>query len=396
MHGFATRMVLLATALVTFVLVLNAGQALATHVGCGDIITQNTTLDSDLIDCPRHGIVIGADNITLDLNGHTIDGDDSLFEPCPVDEPCDAGIANSGIRDGVPVNGEGFSGVTIKNGFVRDFPEEGVFITHTSANRVTDIDVAAPNSSSERAGVILLDCSGCRVDRSSTSRQSGGIVVESSRDVEVANNNMHDNEFLGLIVLRSQDVRVTGNAVSDNGDGIVLVDASDNNVVANNSVARDGAGVVIESSSNNEVRENSLHDNFFVGVVVVAGDDNRITGNSIFRNGDGFEGGIHVASNDRGDGSHRTVVSANTLGQNRGDGILVDRGQIGTVIDGNRSDRNSDDGIDVDHPATTLRKNTANKNGDLGVEAVAGVKDGGGNTARGNGNPLQCLNVECK
>jgi hypothetical protein len=34
-------------------------------------------------------------------------------------------------------------------------------------------------------------------------------------------------------------------------------------------------------------------------------------------------------------------------------------------------------------------------NGDLGIEAVAGVADGGGNKARGNGSPAQCTNIAC-
>ena len=38
---------------------------------------------ADLVNCPSNGIVIGADDITLDLNGHTIDGDDALVDPCP-------------------------------------------------------------------------------------------------------------------------------------------------------------------------------------------------------------------------------------------------------------------------------------------------------------------------
>jgi hypothetical protein len=37
-------------------------------------ITRDTTLDSDLLDCRGDGTVIGADNITLDLNGHAIAG----------------------------------------------------------------------------------------------------------------------------------------------------------------------------------------------------------------------------------------------------------------------------------------------------------------------------------
>ena len=67
--GFLTALAL------ALLLALGGSQALANHVQCGDVITQGTTLDSDLIDCPGDGLVIGADNITLDLNGHTVDGD---------------------------------------------------------------------------------------------------------------------------------------------------------------------------------------------------------------------------------------------------------------------------------------------------------------------------------
>ena len=44
---------------------------------------------------------------------------------------------------------------------------------------------------------------------------------------------------------------------------------------------------------------------------------------------------------------------------------------------------------------TTVMRDVANQNSDLGIEAVAGVQDGGGNRAAGNGNPLQCTGVSC-
>ena len=50
----------------------------------------------------------------------------------------------------------------------------------------------------------------------------------------------------------------------------------------------------------------------------------------------------------------------------------------------------------VDVADTTLTRNTANRNHDLGIEAVLGVIDGGGNHAAGNGNPAQCTNVICE
>ena len=48
--------------------------ALASQVRCGDVITQDTRLEADLVNCPGDGIVIGADHVALDLNGHVIDG----------------------------------------------------------------------------------------------------------------------------------------------------------------------------------------------------------------------------------------------------------------------------------------------------------------------------------
>lgn len=64
-------------------LAFGAGSAFATHVRCGDVITEDTTLDSDLLHCPSDGwnpdpevaITIGADNVRLDLNGHTLSSD---------------------------------------------------------------------------------------------------------------------------------------------------------------------------------------------------------------------------------------------------------------------------------------------------------------------------------
>jgi hypothetical protein len=74
------------------------------------------------------------------------------------------------------------------------------------------------------------------------------------------------------------------------------------------------------------------------------------------------------------------------------------------VVDGNRTDANGDDGIDVnlaptssrDEVDTVLRANRAFFNTDLGIEAAVGTTDGGANRARHNGNPAQCIGVRCR
>ena len=50
--------------------------ASANHVQCGDVLTQQTVLDSDIV-CPdtaTTGLVIGGDDFTVWLEGHTIQG----------------------------------------------------------------------------------------------------------------------------------------------------------------------------------------------------------------------------------------------------------------------------------------------------------------------------------
>jgi hypothetical protein len=67
---------------------------------CGDTIMQTTVLTSDIGPCPGVGLVIGADDLTLDLNGHSIKG--------------------SGGGVGVSVGGDltARKGVTVRNGAV--------------------------------------------------------------------------------------------------------------------------------------------------------------------------------------------------------------------------------------------------------------------------------------
>ena len=62
---------IVAAALVAGALAAPAAQASA-PLHCGATITKDTKLNKDLSDCPGVGIRIGADGITLDLDGHTI------------------------------------------------------------------------------------------------------------------------------------------------------------------------------------------------------------------------------------------------------------------------------------------------------------------------------------
>jgi hypothetical protein len=116
-------------------------------------------------------------------------------------------------------------------------------------------------------------------------------------------------------------------------------------------------------------------------IVVDGSDRTRVT-----RNG---AGAIRIAS------STGTVATYTTITEAWADGISVDAASADTRLVGNVVTDSAQDGIDVEHVGTYLATNVSDRNGERGIEAVAGVTDGGGNRARDNGETPQCLNVVC-
>jgi hypothetical protein len=83
-------------------------------------------------------------------------------------------------------------------------------------------------------------------------------------------------------------------------------------------------------------------------------------------------------------------IAIGTFGGDAIGGIVNDTRLDGTLVNGS-----GHDGINLTSASTTVTRNLAVHNGNLGIEAVAGVLDGGGNRAFANGNSLQCLNIAC-
>ena len=91
-----------------------------------------------------------------------------------------------------------------------------------------------------------------------------------------------------------------------------------------------------------------------------------------------------------------SVLKNNKLRSNTLDGIHTGAGSSGDLLIKNHSNKNGHDGIHVDNAGNTLTKNHADRNLNLGIFAVAGSVDAGGNKAHKNGNSLQCVGVVCK
>lgn len=432
---------------ITALMMLGSVQAFAVHVTCGDTITQDTTLDSDLLDCPGNGIVIGADGITLDLNGHVIDGVNGY----------QTGVNNLG----------GFNDLTVKDGTVREFGRGGVFVQGASGNLLTGLTV----EHNPDFGIAVADSRDTRVEnniafenRPPAHNFGTGIKVQSGSGDSVRWNTTFDNEEGIGVTFGEQDAVIEGNSllrdyldcgcigssVVDNSvvDGGMLIGIQHGRVDHNSISGSDSPGMLIRNSIASRISDNSVSGTNFYGIFMqdsigleVVGNSlsgNRVSGISIEAGSGGnvvernrisdngrtgiaigeqlFNGspGSNRIANNRVLGSGMTgihvragidtLVTGNSIRRSGADGILVEDflcpvcgpSSAGTVLGGNSTVRNGDDGIDVNAVDATVERNRADHNADLGIVALPGVTDGGGNRARHNGNPLQCFNVVCK
>jgi parallel beta-helix repeat protein len=370
--------------IVGWCMALGAGPAAASHVSCGDTITADTTLDSDLVDCPNHGIVIGADGITLDLNGHLVDGDGTPAAGCdPQMQPCDFGVFN-----------DGHSGVTVMHGSVREFGV-GVLLGTLSGrahdNRVLGISA----SRNQFIGLGIFSQVRALVRNSSGNRSLDGdgvgLALGDARSARILNNSFRHNPHNGINIGESSRSVIKGNLFSRNGDEGILDEGGPRFRITRNRFVRNGGGITLGPSNRSVVARNRILGGSD-GIRVEKGHDNLVARNLVLRT---RHVGITLGIHDPFIGGHDNLVRGNVVRGSRVDGIVVVAKDRRSVLLRNVVTRSGDDGIDVDSPTTTVTANRASRNGDLGIEAVFGVIDGGGNRASGNGNPLQCLNVTC-
>ena len=363
-----------------FFVALGVGPAEASHVSCGATITTDTTLDSDLVDCPNNGIVIGADDITLDLNGHRIDGDGTEFADCPKNTICDVGVIN-----------DRHDGVKVKGGSTREFGI-GVLVSRARDNRVVDI------SSSENVffGAVIAGSSRAVVRDGSFSHnlapEGDGIGLYDSDHISIAGNSITDNPQPGIHVNDSTHNLIKGNLISHCGPGILI--EADRNEVRRNRFVRNSGGIIVARGSRNVLTRNHLSRDG-AGIGIEKARHNLVARNVVV---DPRHRGISLGL-DFADGSSiggvDNIIRRNVVKGSGGDGFLVNA-KGSSVLRRNVASGAKDDGFAIESRSTRLAKNRATHNTDLGIQAVRGVIDGGGNRASGNGDARQCTHVSCR
>jgi parallel beta-helix repeat protein len=285
----------------------------------------------------------------------------------------------------------------VVHGSVREF-SVGVDVVGARHNRLLGI-------SSSRNGFIGIevDASARSVIRNSSGsgspnpKEGGGLFLLSSRHVRILHNSFRHNAHNGIIIVGSNNNLIKGNVFSRNDDEGVLMFGGERNRVTRNRFVRNGAGIT-DLSSHNVIKRNRVSRGR-VGIRIDEGNGNLVAHNVVAHT---LRAGIRLGITKPRNGrphppfSAHNVVRRNLVRGSRGDGFVVAKSDRHGHLKRNISVGARDDGFDVEGRRSKLTRNEARRNGDLGIEAVRGVIDGGGNRASGNGDPRQCINVVCR
>ncbi len=357
-------------------------------IGCGDVITEDTTLTSDIGPCPGGGLTVEADGVTLDLGGHTITGNPNARRA-----PDKAGILLYRV-----------SGVTVTNGTVENF-DGGVVVRGGSDNtvrkvtardnvnyrvvtgrdsRLADIDPEQGPFCNYGDGIALFNSSDSVVEHNEVIGNGpyGGIsLIGNSDDNLVAKNKILDNDVLNVNPSGQDTICGGPPGVMSDGRTSMTVGikiegpGADRNLIEGNRVVRAGmAGIAVvghlaraPQNTDNAIRNNRV----FETAVAIGGDPEKLGRHSF---------GIASIRSSGAASAVGTLIEGNNSSRNYGDGIYLDsRGTLsGAVVRNNVVNNNGLDGIDIegpgdpDGPPNVLTGNRGHNNGH-NVEEVNGT-----------------------
>lgn len=274
------------------------------------------------------------------------------------------------------------------------------------ADTMLDADLqCADGGVSVGASGVTLDLAGHTIEGAGS---GFGVAIAPGVSRVTVENGMV-GRFHNALVVTGPDQIVRDVRVYDSHDGILLSSATGALLQRVTATGNNGSGINAPGSRNVTIRRSHVHDNA-AGVGGVGLQGSTIVGNVIAHNtyygirfaavqGNTFERNVVFGNGEFGialeDGSTDNRVVRNRVSTTTGDGIFLAEDSGANLLRRNRSTRNTGDGIAVLGAGATLIRNSAARNDALGINAPAGAALARRNKARRNGDPRQCVGVQC-
>ena len=190
-------------------------QPLAVSPSCGQVITQDVVLTSNLKCEDSDGLILNTGDIVVDLNGHTISGPD-------VDSQ-----EKTSSKVGVMI--PNMNNVVVQDGTIQGF-QAGILMTGSQ-----NVEIKGMVSKDNQIGAFSTGASIVNVHLSILMNNQIGFAGHSTQQATIENNILYQNTLAGITLVNSDNGVLTLNSITESGNGLYVDNQSnDNNVNFNN------------------------------------------------------------------------------------------------------------------------------------------------------------------
>jgi parallel beta-helix repeat protein len=246
---------------------------------CGQVVTQDVTLTSDLNCDSGDGLIVGASGITINLNGYSITGPNGGGQEA-VNPTGSQGAANPTSADSDDENG----GQQEEEAAATEEEEEEEAVNPTSA----DSDDENGGQQEEEAAATEEEEPEIRpvTTRQNTADYDGssGILVANADNVAIAGLGEISGFSRGVTFLGSSGGAVTDIQLANNDIGAVVA-SSEGTEISRNTITNNGIAVVSDGSNGGVTAFNQIVANVEQGILLVGSSDNVVAANNMYGNG---------------------------------------------------------------------------------------------------------------
>ncbi len=283
---------------------------------CGATFKNDVFLSEDML-CEGNALVLGADNITIDCDGKIING--------------------SG--QGVGIQAEGHSGITIRNCVIQQF-QIGVKIKDSMGNTIenntiTKNGLSTPNLS----GIHFENVNSSVIDSNVISYNDLGVFLGHSNSNQLTGNQVLNNEGDGIHLFFSENNDIVGGTIGNNNQGsfsFALLESLED-IVEPSVLSYNNSGIFLYASGGNLVSGVYLHDNEHTAISIYQSEYVIIDRNNIDENCGGYAGLLAQHSDN-------LTITNNNVTRGTGYGIVINSSS-GALIQENNITDNTNNGI---------------------------------------------------
>src|ERR671912_336443 len=220
------------------------GQPLAISPSCGQVITQNVILTSNLNCAESDGLIVDAGNIVIDLNGHTISGPD-------VDSD-----TKTSSKTGIVI--PNVNNVVVQDGSIEGF-QAGILMTGSQ-----NVEVKGMVIKNNQIGLFSTGSSIVNAHLSIIMNNQIGIAEHSTQQSTIEDNILFQNTLAGITLVNSDNSVITLNSITESGNGLYIDNQSNqnnvnfNNVLLNTIDVNNANGLPVNTNGNTYDQNNCM------------------------------------------------------------------------------------------------------------------------------------------